>query len=632
MSSLHLVCLRAVSLLLPALAFFPQASAVPGLPLIGGGTELNAKAESGQVSFKDLGGEGYEVKILPGEAGYPGLSFTQKDGMPFDFSPFGYIDASFVNTGKTRLDIALRADNAGDWQQEPWNTENLFIEPGERRSLTLFFGYSFGHKKGFPLNPKEVTRLLVFTGKTEVEKSFRIERISLFGPPGAMPPAAREEIRTTPKNGVLYAARSQDPELSRLGYQGMEGATMGGKAGEPLMVRLPTEKAEAHLRPVDGRWDLRQCLQVVVTLHNDGTKPVRPLLWLESSGGATDKVQAEAIAAGASREVAISFAPKVQWKGRPDFNGKGEATVAGSGTSFSSDAVAAVVISGEASDTLLSVSGIRADVPAFKAPDWLGKRPPIDGDWEQTFAEEFDAKAVDEKKWNVHAANYWDKASWFSRDNVMVGGGVAKMRYEKRTGHHNDDPKEKEFHYATGLLDTYGKWTQRYGYFEARVKLPTAPGLWPAFWLMPERGKNVGEQWQRQDTGNGGMEFDIIEHLTRWGPYRNNIAMHWDGYGEGHKQLGTDRIYMQPDKDGFITGGLLWLPGQAIYYINGSETARWENPRISSVPSCLLFTLPQGGWDNSPVDDAKLPDDFTIDYVRIWQRKDLASEKDGSQK
>ena len=67
----------------------------------------------------------------------------------------------------------------------------------------------------------------------------------------------------------------------------------------------------------------------------------------------------------------------------------------------------------------------------------------------------------------------------------------------------------------------------------------------------------------------------------------------------------------------------------AVYYCNGVEVARWENPRIANVPEIIMFTLPMGGWDNSPLDDAKLPDDFIIDYVRVWQRKDLASDADG---
>jgi hypothetical protein len=40
------------------------------------------------------------------------------------------------------------------------------------------------------------------------------------------------------------------------------------------------------------------------------------------------------------------------------------------------------------------------------------------------------------------------------------------------------------------------------------------------------------------------MEFDIMEHLTRWGPNRFNIAMHYDGYGEGHK--GVAQIVSTP--------------------------------------------------------------------------------------
>ena len=151
------------------------------------------------------------------------------------------------------------------------------------------------------------------------------------------------------------------------------------------------------------------------------------------------------------------------------------------------------------------------------------------------------------------------------------------------------------------------------------MKLPSAPGLWPAFWMMPDRG-----QGDRQSTSNGGMEFDILEHLTGWGPNRYNIAMHWDGYGKEHKSTGSDRIYVQPDKDGFIVAGLLWEPGRLVYYGNGSEVLRFESPRVANVPAILMFTMPTGGWDNTPLDDQKLPADFVIDWVRAWQRKDLA--------
>ena len=212
---------------------------------------------------------------------------------------------------------------------------------------------------------------------------------------------------------------------------------------------------------------------------------------------------------------------------------------------------------------------------------------------------------------------------------MVLGGGLVRLRMEKKTGHENDDPDRKQTKYAVGFLDTYGKWAQRYGYFEARMKLPTAPGLWPAFWMMPDRGPAVGPQWKRASTSNGGMEFDIMEHLTRWGPYRYNIAMHWDGYRKHHKAVGSGFVYVQPDQDGFITSGLLWTPGSAVYYCNGKVVAQWDSPRISNVQSYPILYMVTGGWDNGPLDDAQLPADFVIDYIRIWQRRDLASGVDG---
>ena len=504
---------------------------------------------------------GIAVTIRPGKEGYPGIKLAPKDGT-WDLSAFGHVEARVVNTGAKPISISLRVDNSGDWQDGPWNTESVYLKPGNAGTITTIFGYSYGRQPGYALKPAAVTGMLIFATKSDAEQSFRLESLAAAGPAGEKLPVNPDSIRTKPKDGVLTGTS-------------------------------PTFKPEI------GRWDLRDYLEVRVNVRNNGETNVTPRVRLESNGGPTDWITAAApLAPGAAQEFVIPFAGK-----------------------FVNDAVFALAV---LPASLVIESG-KAAVPAQpELPAWLGQRPPVEGDWIKTFDDEFDGNAIDESKWNVYGPNYWDKTSHWSKDNVIVGGGVVRLRYEKKTGFQNDDPKQKRSAYASGFLETYGKWTQRYGYFEARMKLPTAPGLWPSFWMMPDRGAALGEQWKRQDTANGGMEFDIMEHLTRWGPFRYNIAMHHDGYGKQHKMIGSDKVYVQPDKDGFLTCGLLWTPGSAVYYCNGREVYRWENPRISNVASDMMFTLPMGGWDNNRLDDAQLPADFIIDYVRVWQRKDLA--------
>ena len=46
---------------------------------------------------------------------------------------------------------------------------------------------------------------------------------------------------------------------------------------------------------------------------------------------------------------------------------------------------------------------------------------------------------------------------------------------------------------------------------------------------------------------------------------------------------------------------------------------------MSNVPSHFIIEMTTGGWDNNAVDDRQLPADYLIDYVRVWQRKDILS-------
>lgn len=601
--------------------------------------QVAIKPSSAQIKTelsREAAAPGIVLSAEGGPDGYPGIELTPKTGTAWDLSPFGHVAATVTNLGAKPVGVHLRIDNDADWQLGPTNSESVYLAPGKSGTITIIFGYSYGKKPSYPLKSSAVVRMLVFLNKSAEAQSIRIESITAAGPAGEKPPVDPASIRVRPTDGYLFGGAAPFELTHRaIATDGAEFAAANN--GKSLRLRFSKPGQSVTLKPTQGAWDLRGGNQVRVKIKNVGAVAALPVVRVTSAPGPTDKAAPQsAIAPGQSAEIVASFIPAVPWTGVKDASKTEWNPTAGTGTKFVSDAATGVTFSVESSDKAIASGTVAFDVesiilaaPSVDVPEWLGKRPPVEGEWTPTFQEEFDGTAIDLTKWNIHTANYWDKLSHFSKDNVLVADGKAVLRYERKRGRHNDDPAGKETDYATGFIDTYGKWVQRYGYFEARMKIPQAPGLWPAMWLMPDRGLSAGEQWQRADTGRGAMEFDIMEYLSRWGVYRYNIAFHWDGYGKEHQQTGTQTIYVDHDRDGYITTGLLWLPGQAAIYNNGKLVAQWESPRISSVASDLMFTHVMGGWDNNALDDAQLPADFVIDYVRCWQRKDLASPADG---
>ena len=362
-------------------------------------------------------------------------------------------------------------------------------------------------------------------------------------------------------------------------------ATTPEKTGFRLRFTGPGQAV--RFAPPAGRWNLGGADRVAVEFHNPGGERVMIGLNLASPKGRTGTISAT-IPPGETATAAIPFAAPEPWDAGAALEAKREDADTPELASFASHRVASVTfLSGAGSaPRALEVRSLRAAAAPAETPDWLGERPPVPGDWVATLREEFDGDELDDSLWNVHTRNYWDERSHFSRENVILGDGVARLRFERDPGHHNDDPDGERTPYATGFLDTFGKWTQRYGYFEARVKLPRAPGLWPAFWMMPDRGSDSAPRWKRERTTEGGMEFDVMEHLSGWGPYRYNVAFHWNGYGKGHRHVGTSGIYGSHDEEGFLTVGLLWLPGRAVYYCNGRPVGRWESSASAASRRC----------------------------------------------
>lgn len=613
----------------------------------------------GEVTFAVANG-GIDVTVAAnGKSSYPGIKITPSPA--WDASGFGHIEAKVTNNGAKPIRVNLRIDNEGPWQENRYSATVVGVKPGETKVVSAIFGYTYG-KAAYKLDPKAISAALIFIGKSDVEQKFKVEAIQAAGPADEKPFVDPNHVALKPAGGVILGGDA--PPLTEKNFAAVAGAKATPAAdGKSVTLDFPAGKpATVTFKPVAGMWNLNRHLQVRVKFKNTDTSPVTPTFQLASRGGhggRGDLIEAPtAIAPGVESEIVLPFKPLKPWIGAdlPEMRdglatkevydkaiqeAKGGATP-GTGTKFASNTANGILISVTPSSgpAQLQITSVIADMPERQPlPDWLGKRPPVtEGEWTQTFDENFDGDTINLNTWNIYSSGAWHIGSQtaYSKDNLIVKDGKLTLRVEKREVHHNDDPQYAKFQYATGNADSYGKWTQRYGYFEARVKLADAPNIFPAFWLMPDRGKDWkptakgdDKAGQRNDTKDGGMEFDIMEQLSIWGPYRHDFGMHWDGYMKYHKAIGTFTCYFQPDAEGFLTVGMLWTPGEVVMYQQGQESARWKTDRISIHPAYFILQNVTGGWETEGFDDTTLPADGIYDYVRAWQRTDLASPADG---
>ena len=603
-----------------------------------------------------------------GDADHPEVHIAPSEGKSWDLSAYGHVGAKITNTGTDGFAVIMRVvDEDGGYWRLAKKAEALPVKPGETVLFKVPFGREnlrvaqylnvrgrFGPQEGCLPKKSKIAHVAVFLYHSSLSHTLRIEGMKAAGAPGEPEnPYAEldpESVSIKPRDGVILGKGAAVDLVKAVDANGAK-ATV--RPDGTLPVTFAGGKDESYkIKPAVGSWDLSDATEVHVKFKNVGEVVATPGVCV----GANRVTAGKPIPPGDEADVTVSFLPDVtavipadpnqKVVGPGQWNAVNWTPQKGTGTDFESNSAKEIVIFSDATagTKSLVVVALVAGASQVTTPDWLGKRPPMEGNWVQTFAEEFDGPALDNKKWNSSGVPAWDKWTRFSKNNVILKDGTAHLRYEKKTGFHNDDPNDKlgQADYTSGMLSTYGKWTQRYGYFEARVKLPAAPGLWPTFCLLPDRGKSAGEQSVRtstakesMDAGVGGMEFDILDFISGWGVYRYSTSCHWDGYIKTHKSSGSPNIYVRLDKEGYVTAGLLWTPGSVVIYNNGREVFRWEGARVGDVESYIAFDLVSGGWTvrdvyvNTRRDDSKLPDDFIIDYVRVWQRKDLATPEDG---
>ena len=147
---------------------------------------------------------------------------------------------------------------------------------------------------------------------------------------------------------------------------------------------------------------------------------------------------------------------------------------------------------------------------------------------------------------------------------------------------------------------------------------PVAPGTWGAFWMMC--GDVSGVDFGAED----GVEIDIIESIGNdWGAC--NHALHWDGYGDAHKQVGSGELYYDLYDGNFHTFGLERTPEAYIFYIDGKESWRVTPDQCAPCPESgyMKLTIEAAEWAGAGSDAciSALPGEMLVDYVRVYREK-----------
>ena len=152
--------------------------------------------------------------------------------------------------------------------------------------------------------------------------------------------------------------------------------------------------------------------------------------------------------------------------------------------------------------------------------------------------------------------------------------------------------------YTSGLITTQPSFSQTYGYFEIRAKLPRGKGVWPAFWLLP-----ADLSWP--------PEIDVME----------SIGDPTEFYTTAHSNLDkTPATKTAISPDIFHTFAVIWDARNLVWYVDGREVKRQATPADMHKPMYMLANVAIGGdWPGAPDASTRFPARMSIDYIRAYR-------------
>jgi len=241
--------------------------------------------------------------------------------------------------------------------------------------------------------------------------------------------------------------------------------------------------------------------------------------------------------------------------------------------------------------------------------------------------DEFDVDGPpDPKNWKFESGFVRNEEhQWYQTANASVADGllVIEARQERvtnpnyKSGSSDWKTSRQYAEYTSSSLNTSGLQSWQYGRFVLRAKIPTASGLWPAWWTLGVKG-----EWP----SNG--EIDIMEY------YQNKVLANvacgtstewqakWDSASKSLSSLGANwsddfHVWQMDWDDQNI---VLSLDGQTMNTSALSSMLNADGSSPFKQKAYMLVNLALGGQNGGSLDGTSFPQRYEVDYVRVFQK------------
>jgi beta-glucanase (GH16 family) len=172
--------------------------------------------------------------------------------------------------------------------------------------------------------------------------------------------------------------------------------------------------------------------------------------------------------------------------------------------------------------------------------------------------------------------------------------------------------------FTSARIKTKGLFSQAYGRFEARIKTPSGPGIWPAFWML---GSNIDTKpWPQCG------EIDIMEQKGNM-PNVTYGSLHGPGYSGANSISKSYALENGRFDTDYHIYAIEWGEGYIDYFVDNFlykrvTTADVKGEWVYNQPFFIILNVAVGGnFVGFPTTGTPFPQTMFVDYVKVYKQK-----------